>query len=186
MTRHIMIDLETMGTGPRSAIAAIGAVEFELCGMGLGATLYRRVNLRSAMEAGLVLDADTVLWWLGQSDAARAELTSPDNVTLQHALYDLAKMIAGPDGDDCSTIVWANGTSFDFSILAEAYRAVKFQQPWKYWNERDYRTVRKIGPPVECERTGTHHNALDDACHQALHLQRVMRRLHQIDLAEAA
>ena len=29
-------------------------------------------------------------------------------------------------------------------------------------------------------------NILDDACHQALHLQRVLARLHQLDLAEAA
>ena len=30
------------------------------------------------------------------------------------------------------------------------------------------------------------HNALADACHQALHLQLVMARLHQLDIAEAA
>lgn len=36
------------------------------------------------------------------------------------------------------------------------------------------------------DAAGTHHNALADACHQALHLQRVMARLHQLDVAEAA
>ena len=87
---------------------------------------------------------------------------------------------------DTSTIVCANGTSFDFPILSHAYRACSMGQPWQYFNERDWRTVRKVGPTVEFERTGTHHNALDDACHQALHLQRVMARLHQLDMAEAA
>ena len=28
--KHIMLDLEAMGTGPNAAIVAIGAVEFEL------------------------------------------------------------------------------------------------------------------------------------------------------------
>ena len=186
MTKNIMIDLETMGQGPRSAIAAIGAVAFDPYGQGLGRTLYHRVDLRTSVAAGLVIDADTVVWWMKQSDAARAELTSEDNVPLHYALSDLREMITGPDLDYDSTIVWANGASFDFPILAEAYRAVGFRQPWKFFNERDWRTVRKIGPSVDFERTGTHHNALDDACHQALHLQRVMARLHQLDLAEAA
>lgn len=186
MTKNIMIDLETMGQGPRSAIAAIGAVEFDPYGQGLGRTLYHRVHLRTSVAAGLVIDAETVIWWLKQSDAARAELTSEDNVPLHYALYDLAQMIAGNQLDDETTIVWANGASFDFPILAEAYRAVGFRQPWKFFNERDWRTVRKVGPTVEFERAGTHHNALDDACHQALHLQRVMARLHQLDLAKAA
>lgn len=186
MTRHIMIDLETMGQGPRSAIAAIGAVEFDPYGQGLGRELYHRVDLRTSVAAGMVIDAETVIWWMKQSDAARAELTSDDNVSLHFALYDLAQMIAGFKLDEDDAIVWANGASFDFPILAEAYRAVGYRQPWKFWNERDWRTVRKIGPTVDFERAGTHHNALDDACHQALHLQRVMARLHQLDLAEAA
>lgn len=187
MTRNIMIDLETMGTGPRSAIAAIGAVEFDLYGQGLGRELYHRVDLRSSVAAGLVIDANTIIWWMKQSDAARAELISDNNVPLHYALYDLREIIAGQNlagADD--TIIWANGASFDFPILAEAYRAVGSQQPWKFFNERDWRTVRKIGPAVEFERTGTHHNALADACHQALHLQRVMQRLHDIYPVEAA
>lgn len=186
MTRHIMIDLETMGKGPRSAIAAIGAVEFDPYGQGLGSELYHRVDLASSVAAGLVIDADTVVWWLKQSEEARAELTNENNVPLHFALYELADMISGADRADTSTIVWANGTSFDFPILAHAYRACGMSQPWQYFNERDWRTVRKIGPNIAFERTGTHHNALADACHQALHLQLVMARLHQLDIAEAA
>ena len=185
MTRHIMIDLETMGKGPRSAIAAIGAVEFDPYGQGLGRELYHRVDLASSVAAGLVIDADTVVWWMKQSEEARAELTNENNVPLHFALYDLAQMIA-IDGHPADTIVWANGTSFDFPILSHAYRACGMGQPWQYFNERDWRTVRKVGPNVDFERTGTHHNALADACHQALHLQLVMARLHQLDVAEAA
>ena len=183
---HIMIDIETMGKGPRSAIAAIGAVEFDPYGQGLGRELYHRVDLASSVAAGLVIDADTVVWWMKQSEEARAELTNENNAPLHFALYELADMIAGADRADSSTIVWANGTSFDFPILAEAYRLCGLPQPWHYFNERDWRTVRKVGPSIEFERTGTHHNALADACHQALHLQLVMARLHQLDAAEAA
>jgi hypothetical protein len=173
--RNIMIDIETMGKGPRSAIAAIGAVEFDPAGNDLGRALYARVDLRSSVAAGLVIDADTVLWWMQQSDDARAELTSGNTVPLHHALVSLADLVMGEDRTDHDAIVWANGTSFDFPILAEAYRAVGLPQPWHYFNERDWRTIRKVLPAAQCEREGTAHNALDDACHQARHLQRVIR-----------
>lgn len=177
MTRNIMIDIETMGKGPRSAIATIGAVEFDPGTQYMGHAFYTRVDLRSSVAAGLVIDADTVLWWMKQSDAARDELTSDTTMPLHHALGLFSKFLIGEGiaGEIDDLIVWANGTSFDFPILAEAYRAVGLPQPWHYFNERDWRTIRKVLPAAQCEREGTAHNALDDACHQARHLQRVIR-----------
>lgn len=176
---NIMIDIETLGTGPRSAIVAIGAVEFDLYGHELGRTLYHRIDLRTSAADGLLIDAETVIWWMKQSDAARAELTSEDCVSLHHALTDLAQMISGDKTDDETPIVWANGASFDFPILAEAYRTIGKPQPWKFFNERDWRTLRKTLPQVEYLRLGTHHNAIDDAYHQARHLQCVMANMQQ-------
>lgn len=186
MTRHIMIDIETLGKGPRAAIAELGAVEFDPYGQGLGRELYHRVDLRSSVAAGGVMDAETVIWWLSQDDAARSEITADNNVPLHYALYELREMIVGANLSDDDPIVWANGASFDFPILASAYGAINMAAPWKFYNERDWRTVRKIGPRVEFERSGTHHNALDDARHQALHLQLVLKRMHQLDMPEAA
>lgn len=177
---NVMIDLETMGTGPRSAIVAIGAVEFDPAGDELGRQFYIPVDLASSVAAGMTMDPDTVLWWLKQGDAARAELTAADRMPLAHALQALSRFLAGEDGKTKrdQRILWANGTSFDLPILAEAYRLCALPDPWMYYNERDWRTLRKTLPPVDHERIGTHHDALDDACHQAQHLQRVMARLN--------
>ena len=73
---NVMLDLETMGLGPNAAIIAIGAVMFDPETMQLGSEFYRIINLESAVAAGGIMDAGTVMWWLEQGAAARAELTS--------------------------------------------------------------------------------------------------------------
>jgi inhibitor of KinA sporulation pathway (predicted exonuclease) len=44
---------------------------------------------------------------------------------------------------------------------------------YKFWNERCYRTVKNQYPDVKLTRTGTYHNALDDARTQAEHLVQI-------------
>jgi exodeoxyribonuclease VIII len=41
---------------------------------------------------------------------------------------------------------------------------------WEFWKDKCYRTVKGMYPDVKMERSGTHHNALDDAFYQTLHL----------------
>lgn len=42
--------------------------------------------------------------------------------------------------------------------------------PWAWRNDRCYRTIKALNRGVPMERLGAHHNALDDAISQALHL----------------
>ena len=72
--QHIMLDLETMGTGPNAAITAIGAVKFDPDKGEIVETFYFKVNLESSVKQGGVIDASTVIWWLGQNEEARAEM----------------------------------------------------------------------------------------------------------------
>ena len=51
-----------------------------------------------------------------------------------------------------NAILWGNGSDFDNAILANAYRAIGQQQPWKFWNNRC------SGPP--CGRKA-YHSALN-------------------------
>lgn len=56
--KHLMIDLETMGTKPSAPIVAIGAVFFEPQTGELGAEFYTAVNLSSDMDLGAAPDGD--------------------------------------------------------------------------------------------------------------------------------
>ncbi len=165
--QNLMIDLETMGTNPQAAIVAIGAVEFSLTSGELGREFYKVVDLASSMEAGGIVDPGTVLWWLRQSDEARAMFQAPAH-RIHEVLESLSLFMAEFGGPDVK--VWGNGAAFDNVVLAGAFERTGLPRPWKYPNDRCYRTIKALHPEVPMERTGTHHNALDDARSQAQHL----------------
>lgn len=72
MTKHIMLDLETMGSGSHAAIVAIGAVVFSPSSSEIESNeFYAVVDLNSSAHYGN-LDASTVQWWLQQDHEARA------------------------------------------------------------------------------------------------------------------
>ena len=157
-----MLDLETLGHKPGSVIVAIGAVKF-----GNGEILdsfYERVDAESCVNLGLRIDASTVLWWMKQNEAARKEITRPGG-KLPEVLMRFASWV-----DDMDAEVWGNGAGFDNVLLSDAYDRAHMQRPWKYTNDRCYRTVKNLRRDVPIASLGTHHNALDDAKSQAMHL----------------
>lgn len=169
--QDVMIDLETMGTGPDSAIVSIGAVEFDRAAQQLGETFYVAIDLKSAQQTGGVIDADTVLWWLKQSSQAREALCGT-SVQMASALASFSGWLRGR----CElrdVRIWGNGSDFDNVILANAYRRLAVPVPWKFWNNRCYRTWKNEHPEAVLRRSGTHHNALDDAISQAEHMLQV-------------
>jgi len=172
--RHIMLDLETMGTGPTAAIVAIGAVSFEP-GV-LGGTYYCTVDLRSSVKHGGVIDPDTVLWWLAQSEEARGYITEGTLVSLPEALDTFSRWlkVMVPDGD---AFVWGSGAAFDNVVLAAAYRSCGVELPWSYKRDRCYRTLRYLHPDIKANPYGTEHNALDDAVYQARHAATILAAL---------
>ena len=166
MPERVMVDLETMGTGANSAIIAIGAVVFE--NYKVTDEFYRVVDLQSCIDAGLEMDASTVMWWMQQSDEARAQFNKSSN-TLQEVLEDFS--VWCPDNAQ----MWGNGAAFDNVILSNAYKKCGMTQPWKFWNDMCYRTLKNMNPKIKMERVGTYHNALDDAKSQALHLMKIFQ-----------
>lgn len=168
----VMLDLETMGNGSNAPIVAIGAVEFDEDSGEVGRDFYRRISLESSVALGTVMDPSTVLWWLQQADAARAELTNQQGrVSIEAALTAFDNWI------DATALVWGNGADFDNVILANTYRAAGGQAPWKFYHNRCYRTLKNLMPEVPFARAGTAHNALDDAKSQAVHAIALLRKL---------
>jgi DNA polymerase III epsilon subunit-like protein len=159
---NVMLDLETMGTGPNAAIIAIGAVAFEPTG-GLGSTFYRVVELASSVEYGGEIDVSTILWWMKQSDAARGEFARL-GIHIHCALDDFSLWIKGYKAP---VKVWGNGAAFDNVILRSAFVRAGIEVPWQYSNDRCYRTIKATRPDIKVAPLGTAHNALDDAMHQA-------------------
>lgn len=167
---NIMLDLETMGNKPGSAITAIGAVRFDE--NGVSHKFYQPVDVESSISAGMKIDGDTVKWWMKQSDDARSHINDPRMVTLVEALFTFSQWATNSEGN---VQLWGNGASFDNVIIGDAYDLTSIERPWEFWNDRCYRTVKSLFPSVKLQRVGTHHNAVDDAESQALHLIKIAK-----------
>ncbi len=162
-----MTDLETLGNKPGSVIVALGAVKFNLD--GVYETFYERVDAQSCVALGLQIDVSTVMWWMKQSDAARQEITKAGSA-LPGVLVRFTQWVGLAEAE-----MWGNGASFDNVLLADAYERAMLPRPWKYFNDRCYRTMKAMRPDVPMQRTGTAHNALDDARSQAEHLITILK-----------
>lgn len=200
-TTHVFIDLETFGTTPGSAILTLGAAaifpaasvppvpsgEDDLVRVGRwpqesGKTFYRRVTLKSCVKAGLALDAETILWWSGENEAALAEIWEPKaRSSLGEALEDFARWMGELRADGSTLEVWGNGPSFDLAILGAAYRAVELPMPWSYWEERCVRTALRRMPAEKKWRPMIRHHALHDALAEAANVIRALAVMERTD-----
>jgi len=168
---HVMVDLETTGTTAGWGILSIGAVMFDGTHNQLGQQFEMFISRESCRSFGLKENPDTLAWWARQSAEARAAIDICDTGNahpLDVALKAFGEFVrqAGPG----KVKVWGNGGDFDQPILAAGYEAIGEKLPWQFWNNRCYRTVKSHHPKVNLVRSGTHHNALDDAMTQAMHL----------------
>jgi exodeoxyribonuclease VIII len=171
---HIMLDLETMGTKPNAAIVSIGAVFIDFENNTLGDEFYRRICLESSVQCGGVMDAQTVKWWMQQHELARREIytaTATMNKSLEAFMSFISAKVATKN-----VKIWGDGASFDNVILRSAYENCGLIAPWKYWNDRCYRTIKNIYPDVKERQSGQVHNALDDAISQANNLLAIVKK----------
>jgi len=168
---NLMIDLETMGTGNNSAIVAIGAAYFDPLTAELGGTYYTAVDLQSNLDCGLQVDGDTVMWWMSQSDDARAALQG--GIKLPEMLRDFSRW-CGASGNPKS--VWSHAT-FDHVILMNAYEKAGVPSPFHYRAAKDIRTLSYLASPNDVMFVGEQHNALDDAVHQVKYVSKMIQEI---------
>lgn len=168
--KHVMLDLETLGTTASAVILSIGAVRFDLTSEKIDDKgFYASVSIESNLDYGRRIQEDTLLWWLKQEVAAQAVFHEA-KVALPQALEELSDWIG--DGD---SFVWSNGADFDIPMLAHAFSQVQMEVPWKFFNSRCFRTYKNLpnAKNVKVPFAGTKHNALADAYHQAQTLQAI-------------
>lgn len=177
----IMVDIETLGTSEASVVLSVGAVAFNRRDPSVPfTTLYLGFGTgdcwKEQVEKGRVMDRDTIIWWNKQTPDAQKVLKvkNVDNV-----LDALNQFVAFVDQTGVEPLVWGNGASFDNVILASLLKTYGVKQPWKYWNDRCYRTMKGEHQHDPIERQGVHHNALDDAIHQARILQSIYTKLQK-------
>ncbi|HBC2920240.1 TPA: 3'-5' exoribonuclease [Escherichia coli] len=175
---HLMIDLETMGKNPDAPIISIGAIFFDPQTGDMGPEFSKTIDLETT---GGVIDRDTIKWWLKQSREAQSAILT-DEIPLDDALLQLREFIDENSGE-FFVQVWGNGANFDNTILRRSYERQGIPCPWRYYNDRDVRTIVELGKAIDFDaRTaipfeGERHNALDDARYQAKYVSAIWQKL---------
>lgn len=176
MTRHCMLDLETLGKRPGCMILSIGACVFTENGLEVGADFHAFLDLGTQLHAGMTIDPETVLWWMMQSDAARARQCESPRQPVAKVLLDFKDWWRSNEVDT----VWGNGADFDIPILAALFNASGVPVPWKYNAGRCMRTIFNL-VDAKPGHFGTvnalAHDGLEDARFQAAETAAAMRWL---------
>lgn len=166
--KNVMVDLETLAVTADAVVVSIGAVKFTHKKIEDSA-FYTPVSVNSNLNLGRRVDENTLSWWMSQPETARKVFSQPA-VTVEEALSQFAHWL----GDD-PVFMWANGADFDLAILQHAYAQLGLEVPWKFWNNRCFRTVKSFSKVRAPAAPSVAHNALDDAIAQARHLQLIWK-----------
>lgn len=169
----IMIDIETLGTGPAACVITIAAQVFDPLRPSTewdeSPSLYLRIDPESQPDR--VIEQLTLDWWATQPKHIQDEAfgNHSDRVDLQTALAQLGKLIWH------SKRFWANGPTFDANILEHAYKSYNMALPWQFWSVRDARTVYSLYPDLP--KPPATHNALEDCRRQIIMLHSALKHL---------
>jgi hypothetical protein len=169
----IMIDLETLSTKNNAIILTIGAIKFNrnndwgedftIESIHESKKFYKRITIESCEKLGLDRDANTEKWWNEQDKDAKEEAFG--FVKDRYDIIEVLKMFSKWFGN--SRYVWGNGSSFDITILTEAYSRCGLELPWKFYNIRDLRTLLDLyNVRLSNFTNNSKHNALYDCFYQ--------------------
>lgn len=182
---HVMCDLETLGTAPGATLLSIGLVPFDVRGVAEPADRLHLILSRGDSERlGFYEDPATLGWWGQQSWEAQETLrqATEGGLLVKDALRKVNEWLLSVNVLDSrgypQTCIWGNGSDFDNVLMATAFAKAELALPWPFWHNRCFRTLKSMHSWVrEPVRQGTHHNALDDAVHQAKWATMILRSL---------
>lgn len=167
---HLMVDLETVSTEDNAGIISMAAVPFAFP-IHIE-PFYMLIDFTSLEPKGFHLSQSTLDWWQKQPATTRTEAFSG----VEDVAIVLAKFKDWVDSisDNTRLHIWGNGATFDNVILRNALDRVGVPVPWRYTEDRCYRTLKNLFPSVKAPPlVGEKHNALYDATFQAAHAQQI-------------
>ena len=156
----VMLDFETLGTGENKCVCQVAAIYFNNSTGELGKSFKMNVDAQSHTKYGAKIDANTVYWWLKQSDQARSSILN-DLQDVHSVFTELNEFLSE------AKRIWSHST-FDFVTLVETMRQLGIKPKFTYKAGLDIRTlVYLAGTRTDSvAREGVHHDALDDCKHQ--------------------
>lgn len=176
---HIMLDIETLSAETNAVVPSIGAARFDIeTGDIQEAYQWNLSDLEVQQAKGRAISVNTVKWWLKQpQDAIKKTFQSEKTYSTQRALEDFTAFCRVDATSSKKIYIWGNGNMFDNAIIRSLCKDFGVEYPCDYKNDMDLRTAKFLFRHKKFEqlgKSGTAHNAIDDAINQAVHLHRMI------------
>ena len=170
---NITFDLETFGITHNAPILQIGAVKFNNEGQIMD-KFNIKINPSDLETYNFDLNYSTIMWWLSQKKEVidKVFFSNDEHVNLDVALNSFNNWI----GYYPQNYVYWSHTTFDPVILSNAFKKAGIKSVIPYYQHRDIRTLEEISAyQMRGERTGNHHDALDDSITQAAYISNALK-----------
>lgn len=188
---NVMIDIETLGLSPSTVVLTVGMVKFDPSSLDEPFDkVHIKIDPKEQKEAGRAINRNTLEWWSKQDPKVRDAAFSPEGQTsVKKALEQIQEYFKVLDSRDHNqghiyiSEVWGQGYGFDLTILNNLFEQFDMESPWKFYHERDSRTLFSLLPEDPRPKEGKLelHNALSDAYYQAIGVQKAMSVLRNIN-----
>jgi len=182
----LMIDVETLGTKPNSAILSFAFVQMDFKNNKLGHFLeVAPININSCQRVGMKVDGASIDWWFSQTKENQLSLKRAKDghqVLIKEAAQAAGEWIVTRFGDK-PVRVWGDSARFDVGLMANMFASCGFKMPWDFKNEMCYSTLKTMHPATPTEfRTGrADSEPLGTAAWQATHLLKLNKK-HELAL----
>lgn len=169
---HVMIDIETLGLQQYAMLLSVGAVRFN----PLTGAIEEELELFPELTIGHI-DPSTVLWWLGQPEAARLALLGRERSDHRECADQLQAFVRETGS---GAMIWAVGPQFDIACLEWHLSPSDGKPLWHYRQIADARTMRLFHESSIPRGDDVEHTALGDARAQARWVSEVLHHLNYI------
>lgn len=139
--KRVFIDLETLGRGPDALILSCGISTLSgqpgISGYAIASTeLFPSIGQQLA--AGRKIEYETVKWWIeGQHPSYPFDYPDEKRLMLPDFCGKILDRAIGADS------ICSNSPTFDLAIIRNVFNFCRFSEPWPFWKEEDFRTIKK-------------------------------------------
>ncbi len=160
---HLVLDLETLSTKKNAVVLSVGYAIVKGCEI----VQFGEYRLDPEQQPGGHVDFGTLQWWMDGTKAKAQEHLASQPVRSVHDMFDMLTANVSTHSSWDKILVWGNSPNFDCDILSDLLsEPFGPGRPWKYWNERDMRTLRDISG-LRRNDPIIPHVAMYDACAEA-------------------
>ncbi len=143
-----MVDIETLGTSTESVVVQLAIQPWIMDDESVKiAPMFYDIPIGPQLDMipARSVSADTLGWWMKQSDAARESINfiggdfEELKASMLHMIRQFSVIANGQPYE-----VWARGPQFDIAIIESLLRQCGLSAPWEYNTVRDLRTLMAL------------------------------------------